>query len=587
MKRFVSLILTITLVLSLTDIRVGASDVVGPLELSGIEKIDKKEIRSYSVSYKGESIEYALEDDDLDYLLEKFSNENLICINSEIGYETDAIGQNTYRRPNDGSFTLWIVEEEPWKNYHYQFAFDKEKIYVFNPQITNVSDKKFYNGWFKFKNENTYDELMTFLEELYVEDVALAEKKESDSQKNKVEVRDFKILYNGTVPNVIINPPFHWGVCSYIREGESEPVYVFYYGLINEPDYKLFGISETMEANNTVFLDNKERMLTVKSGETVGVEYDTYFSLDYSYKIQVDVADDMTAKGVVVHYTRFGENTTNTKVVDMKEYIQTGKLPSELFSVENNIKKEDTTNKTEEKDTESKQEEVKREENKELEKQQEVSKSEENKTQNQVEKNTENKEPANKTDMKKEEVTSNKESEKENVQREENKVQEQIKEEEKQETETEKNDIPAVEFLDVPQNHWAYYEIAEFSKRGIVLGYGNGYFGVNDSITYEHFGLLLERMLDYKVDNTQKIAAIREDVIVSLVKALKWDVSNADEDVIERTFIDCGGLKAENKKYIVVAIEKGLVEGYDGRLFADNKLTRAETVTLLARAEKF
>ena len=69
-------------------------------------------------------------------------------------------------------------------------------------------------------------------------------------------------------------------------------------------------------------------------------------------------------------------------------------------------------------------------------------------------------------------------------------------------------------------------------------------------------------------------------------KALKLDVTNVDENIIEETFTDCYLVKPENRKYIAKAIEKGLVVGYEGRLSPKNRLTRAETVTLLARAEK-
>jgi len=167
---------------------------------------------------------------------------------------------------------------------------------------------------------------------------------------------------------------------------------------------------------------------------------------------------------------------------------------------------------------------------------------------------------------------------KEPVEKEENK---EIEQANKEETEPEAED-----FIDVPKTHWAYENVSEFSRRKIVLGYGNGYFGVDDSITYEHFGLLLERMFNYTAENIESTPAIREEVIVSVVKALNWDVANVDESIIEKTFSDCGGLRTENRKYIAKAIEKGLVIGYDGKLFADSNLTRAETVTLLARAEK-
>lgn len=142
-------------------------------------------------------------------------------------------------------------------------------------------------------------------------------------------------------------------------------------------------------------------------------------------------------------------------------------------------------------------------------------------------------------------------------------------------------------FFDVPSNHYAYSEIKEFSKRGIVNGYGNGYFGAEDSITYEHFGLLLDRLFDYNPDNTEAFPAVREDIIVSVVKAIGIDVSASDENVISESFTDCDNIRDENKKYIAGAIENGIVVGSDGKLFPDKELTRAETVVLLQRAVNY
>ncbi len=142
-------------------------------------------------------------------------------------------------------------------------------------------------------------------------------------------------------------------------------------------------------------------------------------------------------------------------------------------------------------------------------------------------------------------------------------------------------------FFDVPANHYAYSEINEFSKQGIINGYGNGCFGAEDSITYEHFGLLLDRLFDYNPDNTEASPAVREDIIVSVVKAIGIDVSTSDENVISESFTDCDNIRDENKKYIAGAIEKGIIVGSDGKLFPDKELTRAETVVLLQRAVNY
>jgi len=164
-------------------------------------------------------------------------------------------------------------------------------------------------------------------------------------------------------------------------------------------------------------------------------------------------------------------------------------------------------------------------------------------------------------------------------------VKQDIEETQKDNTdETENVEKAPISFVDVPTSHWAYNEISYFSQEGIVLGYGDGYFGVNDSITYEHFALLLKRLFDYDEDDTQPVAAVREDVIVSVVKALNIDVTNVDTKIIYEKFDDCTSIQTKNIKYIAAAIEQGLVIGSYRKLYPHDNLTRAETVMLLHRA---
>lgn len=142
-----------------------------------------------------------------------------------------------------------------------------------------------------------------------------------------------------------------------------------------------------------------------------------------------------------------------------------------------------------------------------------------------------------------------------------------------------------VNFIDVPTTHWAYLEIASLAKDNVIRGYGNGYFGVDDSITYEHLSLLLDRLFNYKDINTQSKASIREDIIISLVKAMNADLSSIDISVVEQ-FSDYETISEKNKAYIAYAIECELVVGYNGNLYLENEVTRAETAVLLYRAMK-
>lgn len=155
-----------------------------------------------------------------------------------------------------------------------------------------------------------------------------------------------------------------------------------------------------------------------------------------------------------------------------------------------------------------------------------------------------------------------------------------------------KNDVPAEEnktaskpkFTDVPQEHWAYAEVTELADEGVILGYGDGKFGADDSVTYEQLSLLLKRLFNYDETNTQPTAAKREDIITALVKALGADVSSVDENVINQKFSDGETIKDDNRKYIAYAVNSKLAVGYGGKLYTDSNVTRAETAVLLSRA---
>lgn len=159
------------------------------------------------------------------------------------------------------------------------------------------------------------------------------------------------------------------------------------------------------------------------------------------------------------------------------------------------------------------------------------------------------------------------------------------KEDNKNDVSTEENKTESKpKFTDVPQEHWAYKEVTELADDGVILGYGDGKFGADDSVTYEQLSLLLKRLFDYDETNTEPISAKREDIITALVKALGADVSTVDENVINQKFSDGETIKDDNRKYIAYAVNSKLAVGYGGKLYTDSNVTRAETAVLLSRA---
>lgn len=64
--------------------------------------------------------------------------------------------------------------------------------------------------------------------------------------------------------------------------------------------------------------------------------------------------------------------------------------------------------------------------------------------------------------------------------------------------ETEAKKLSNSGFIDVPSSHWAAGYVAEAVKLGIVNGYGNGYFGPSDPVTYEQMVKMLVCTLGYE-----------------------------------------------------------------------------------------
>ena len=60
-------------------------------------------------------------------------------------------------------------------------------------------------------------------------------------------------------------------------------------------------------------------------------------------------------------------------------------------------------------------------------------------------------------------------------------------------------------FDDVPVNYWAYDDIMDVVYNKVMLGYGNGKFGVGDNVTREQVAAVLYRTLNLKKEGPLKI----------------------------------------------------------------------------------
>jgi len=176
----------------------------------------------------------------------------------------------------------------------------------------------------------------------------------------------------------------------------------------------------------------------------------------------------------------------------------------------------------------------------------------------------------------------------------------------------------AKEFIDVPKDYWANDIITKMSDKGIINGYEDGTFRPDDILNRAEFATIMTKVLnldnrvylessytdvktedwehnfaeavkDYLVtyERDGKLyfdsyePAVREDVIVALVKAMNWKIEEL-ENKVEDIFSDADKIGEGLDKYIVSAYENGLVKGYEDKTInPKGSLTRAEAMALV------
>lgn len=174
-------------------------------------------------------------------------------------------------------------------------------------------------------------------------------------------------------------------------------------------------------------------------------------------------------------------------------------------------------------------------------------------------------------------------------------------------------------FWDVPKDHWAFDYVAELVDRGVIAGYEDGSFKPNNTVTraewskimvcaagiptndnsvyfsdmQEHWAIpyvnAAKNYLTAYSDNTYRPnqAAVREDVTMAMVKLKGYDVSDVDYSYLSN-FTDTDSISNNIKAYVAVAVEKGLISGFEDNTFRGQAtLTRAEAATLLWKAFQY
>jgi len=176
-------------------------------------------------------------------------------------------------------------------------------------------------------------------------------------------------------------------------------------------------------------------------------------------------------------------------------------------------------------------------------------------------------------------------------------------------------------FSDVESSHWANESIKQMVELGVINGYDDGAFRPNQPVKRDEFSTMMVKSLNLSIDWNAKSSfsdmednywavpyvetakyyltgynsggtilfkpqsqAVREDMAVALVKALGYENTSYNDDVLDQ-FEDGGKISSNLKKYVAIAVEKGIMNGSkDGsKLYFNpvNALTRAESAVLL------
>ena len=180
-------------------------------------------------------------------------------------------------------------------------------------------------------------------------------------------------------------------------------------------------------------------------------------------------------------------------------------------------------------------------------------------------------------------------------------------------------------FADVPIDHWAFDEIQFFYNAGIVAGINENTFEPDRNVSREEFAKLLavifsrtqtisteqtfsdvtpemwsynyiegvkEFLTGYYPTGTQPFfnpqgKAVREDIAYSLVKIIGLDKDGLKDKAVFDKFTDSNNVSPSIKEFVGIAMENGLIRGYEDNTFKPNQgITRAEAVALLFRALK-
>ena len=326
MKKFVSIVLMATMVLSMLAGHSAAEwkdfDLVQIGSLTAIKK-------GCEVSYKnadGKHIAYDykyIDDEEFNTIVDFFSDDNLTSIIVE---NMDESSESAY--PSGGYIFFCVGDDDYWEIY-----FDNDRVRAFH--INSITEEM-YSGWFTYKDE-AYDRLIEYLDKMYERIKPLQDKEweeyQNEQEKYKTQISDISFIYKATVPsNITRNDILEWGVCSYVKDGESEPTIAVYAIYVDTRDNittrpSTIFICEEKPENNKVFFSRNKLMHYYDNGRISYIR--TNASATWLYDLEIDVNEEMKVAGLTI-----GSSIGNKRVVeeaDMRQYKEEGTLPEGLF----------------------------------------------------------------------------------------------------------------------------------------------------------------------------------------------------------------------------------------------------------------
>ena len=170
-------------------------------------------------------------------------------------------------------------------------------------------------------------------------------------------------------------------------------------------------------------------------------------------------------------------------------------------------------------------------------------------------------------------------------------------------------------FSDVDSSYWANDIIRKWTNNGVMYGYADGSFKPNGYITKAELASIINNIdndtinvrkrpskdisisdwycedmllalkngiveLDGNGNLNPKAVLTREEALTMLAKLFSLKYQGNPNSVLSR-FSDAGNIKSNNLPYVADLVNKGYVNGNNGRLNPKDKITRAEIVAVL------